>query len=301
MRAGAGLLLLMLLAGCREAVPARYQGYVEGEFVRVAAARAGRLDALAVSRGGAVQAGQPLFTLESGSEQAAVAEAAARLADLGKGQRPEELAAIRAQLRAAGAQQALSEQHWRRQRQLHAGGTISRERLEESAARRRQDSERVQELQARLRAAGLAARDDALRAAEAALAQAQWQLGQKAQTAPVGGLVDEVYFRVGEWVPAGMPVVSLLPPEARKLRFFVPEMARGGLQPGRRLQATCDGCGEPVSATIRHIAASAEFTPPVIYSREQRSRLVFLVEAQPEAAGALRLPPGQPVDIELLP
>ncbi|HSW12691.1 MAG TPA: HlyD family efflux transporter periplasmic adaptor subunit [Solimonas sp.] len=295
------LLASLLLAACGDQGPPVYQGYVEGEFVRVSAARAGRLDALAVRRGDTVVKGQALFALEAGAEQALLDEAQARLADLGKGERPEESAIRQAQLAEAEAQAGLSQKEWQRQRQLFEGHTISRARLDQAAAARERDAARVRELQARLRAAGLAGREDAQRAAEAMVAQARWQLQQKSQVAPAAGVIDDVYYRVGEWVPAGAPLLSLLPPGNRKLRFFVPQQALSAMPVGRQLQVRCDGCAQPVRAVVSHVAATAEFTPPVIYSREQRSRLVFLVEAQPEAADALRLQPGQPVDVEPLP
>jgi HlyD family secretion protein len=295
------LALWVLLAGCQQETAVVYQGYVEGEAIRVAAPRAGRLDLLAVQRGDAVPTGARLFALEAGVEKAALDEARARLADLGKGERPEEEAIRRAQLSAAQSQAALSQKEWQRQQALFEDRVVSRERLDQAATNRDRDAATVRELQARLRAGALAGRDDARRAAEAAVAQAQWQLDQKSQAATAAGLVEDVYFRAGEWVPAGAPVLALLPPQNRKLRFFVPQEALDGLRPGRRLRVSCDGCAAPLEATVRHVAATAEFTPPVIYSREQRSRLVFLVEAQPAAADAAGLHPGQPVDIELLP
>lgn len=301
MRRAPYLLLVLLLGACGPQQPTLYQGYVEGEFLRIASPRAGRLDLLAVQRGDTVTTGQALFALEAGIEKAALDEARARLADLGKGERPDEEAIRRAQLAEAEAQAVLSQKEWQRQQALYADRVISRGRLDQAAAARDRDAARVRELQARLRAGGLAGREDARRAAEAAVAQAQWQLDQKAQAATAAGLIDDVYYRPGEWVPAGTPVLALLPPENRKLRFFVPETALAGLAPGRRLRVRCDGCVQPIQATVSHVAASAEYTPPVIYSREQRSRLVYLVEAKPAASDALRLHPGQPVDIELLP
>lgn len=298
----AGLLLLgLLLAACRAESPPRYQGYVEGEYLRIAAPRAGRLDVLSVQRGHTVAAGQALFALDATVERAVLDEAQARLADLRKGLRPEELAVARAQLQQAQAQLALSESEWRRQRRLQAEGVSSRQRLEAAQSQRERDAARVRELQSRLQTGELAAREDQRKAAEAAVVQAQWALEQKSQRAPAPGLIDEVFYRPGEWVPAGSPVLSLLPPQNRRLRFFVPETVVGRLKIGQGLRARCDGCAGPLSARISHIAATAEFTPPVIYSREQRSRLVFLVEAQPQATDAAALHPGQPVDIELLP
>jgi HlyD family secretion protein len=95
--------------------------------------------------------------------------------------------------------------------------------------------------------------------------------------------------------------VSLLPPANIKLRFFVPETVVGGIKPGRSVSVHCDGCGAPIPATVSFVSTRHEFTPPVIYSRESRARLVFLVEAKPLPGEVTRLHPGQPVDVTLSP
>ena len=138
-----------------------------------------------------------------------------------------------------------------------------------------------------------------LDAARAAEAQARNRYDDKSLAAPADSLVADTYFRVGEWVPAGAPVVSLLPPQNIKLRFFVAEPRLGRLHVGDPVSATCDGCGAPIAARVSFVSPKAEYTPPVIYSRESRAKLVFLVEARPAAADATRLHPGQPVEIAL--
>lgn len=306
-------ILLLWLSACGDRVDHRLQGYVEGEYVRVAAPVAGRMTSIATRRGADVAMGTPLYTLEAEREQAAVAEATnrlaaarARLADLQKGRRPAELAVIRAQLRQARSQQELAVTQLGRQRELRRQGLASAQQLDEASAQATSAAARVGEIEQQLRVAELAARPDAVaaaihevRAAEASLAQTRWQLDQKSAPAPVAGRVEEIYYRVGEWVPAGAVILSLLPPENRKLRFFVSESSLGRLQPGQPVEAACDACGGAIHARISFIAAQAEFTPPVLYGREQRARLVFLVEAVPEAQDALRLHPGQPVDVTL--
>ena len=136
------------------------------------------------------------------------------------------------------------------------------------------------------------ARVDEIRAAEAdaraareVVAQSDWRLAQRAVAAPASGLVHDTYFVVGDWVPAGAPVASLLPPGNVKVRFYVPETLLGRLKPGQTVNIACDGCAAPVAATIAFIADRAEFTPPVLYSKENRSKLVYLVEAKPAPAG----------------
>jgi HlyD family secretion protein len=103
----------------------------------------------------------------------------------------------------------------------------------------------------------------------------------------------------GEWVPAGAPVVSVLPAANVKARFFVPETELGRVRVGQGVKLACDGCGAPIDAKVSFIATQAEFTPPVIYSKDSRAKLVFLVEARPSPADAVKLHPGQPVDVTL--
>ena len=313
MRCAFSAIVPLLLAACGSQPPPGLPGYVEGEYVQVAAPLAGRITAVNVSRGAQVAQDAPLFSFDAEREQGAAAEAEqrvsaaqARLADLRKGRRPEELDVIRAQLRQARAQQDLATAQFKRQTEMRIKGLSSDEQVDQSGALARAAEARVQELQHQLGVAELSARSDAISAADAEvkgaqaqLAQARWQLAQKSASAPAAGSIEEVYFRAGEWAPAGAPVVSLLPPQNRKLRFFVPEPLLGSLRAGAAVRVRCDGCGEAMGASISFIAAEAEFTPPVLYGREQRDRLVYRVEAQPAPADAPRLHPGQPVDIEL--
>jgi HlyD family secretion protein len=125
------------------------------------------------------------------------------------------------------------------------------------------------------------------------LAQAAWRQEQKSVAAPVAGLVHDTYFVEGEWVPAGRPVASLLPPGNVKVRFYVPEAALSSMSLKKEIEVRCDGC-TPAQARISYISSQAEYTPPVLYSKESRHKLVFLVEARLESSP---LRPGQPVDV----
>lgn len=307
------LIPLVLITACSSGGDGVLQGYAEGEYVRVAAPYAGSLTQLAVQRGSQIQAGQPLYALEQDSEKAARLEAEqrlksaeARLANLQKGKRPDELEAVGAQLSQAQAALKLSQSQLKRDEKLVADGFISRERLEQARTSRDRDQARVNELSAQLRTARLGARSDEIRAAQAeveagraAMAQAQWRLDQKSVKAPVAGLVHDTYYVAGEWVNAGNPVVSLLPPENIKVRFFIPEPALGKLRMGQSVKLSCDGCAAPLDASVSYIASQAEYTPPVIYSKDNRTKLVYLIEAQLAPADAAKLHPGQPVDVRL--
>jgi HlyD family secretion protein len=129
------------------------------------------------------------------------------------------------------------------------------------------------------------------------LRQTEWRQQQKQQLAPADALVADTFFRPGEFIAAGQPVVALLPPANIKARFFVPEPELSKVTLGQTVTLQCDGCGAAISARVSFIATRPEYTPPVIYSNEQRSKLVFMVEAQPAAADAARLRPGQPLDV----
>jgi HlyD family secretion protein len=137
-------------------------------------------------------------------------------------------------------------------------------------------------------------------AARHALTEAEKNLGKRKVLASVSGVVQEVYFRPGEVVNAGQAVVAVLPPRNLKVRFFVAEPERAKLQVDQTIKLSCDGCSPDLHAKINFISREAEFTPPVIFSREQRKKLVYLVEARPEGP-AIELTAGQPVTVTLGP
>jgi len=303
--------LLGMLSACSKEPPNIWQGYVEGEFVSVASPFAGRLDTLSVQRGQQVASGAPLFVLESDDERAARQQAAeqlraaeAQLADLKIGKRPVEVDVSRAQLAQAQATAQRSAAQFRRDQAQFTIGGISQAQLDESRATAASDAARVRELQHDIDVARLPGRNDQqaaqaaqVEAARAALAQAEWKLSRKAVSATQAGLVYDTPYRLGEWVPAGSPVVRMLPPGNVKVRFYVPETIVGALKNGQAIQVHCDGCPAPVPANITYVSSEAEYTPPVIYSNETRRKLVFLVEARPSAADAPKLRPGQPVEV----
>ena len=256
-------LAAVFLAGCSPDSPDSFQGYVEGEYVYVASPLGGALTNLAVARGDAVTNGQLLFELERGSEAAAL--------DVAK----KNLAQARASL-------ALSEATYARRKELRdgSGGVISAEELDQARAQRDADAAQVESLQA-------------------ALDKAQWSFDQKQQFAPANALVHDTLYRQGEWVAAGNPVVVLLPPANLKARFFVPQEKLPQIKTGQGISVTFDGEAKKYSATVNYLSTQAEFTPPVLYNRENRSKLIFMIEAKFSPADAADLRPGQPVNVEL--
>jgi len=303
------------LTACSPNKSMRVQGYVEGEFVYVASPLAGQLETLDVRRGQEVKAGAPLFALEQGAELAQRNEAERKLAqgratleDARRGQRPSEIEALQAQLQQAQAAQALSDKEFTRQEKLVSTGASAMQELDRARSTRDQDRKRAARLVADLQTAQLGSRAGQIEAAaanvralEAALARAEWDLAQKRQAAPVAGLVFDTLYQTGEWVAAGRPVVELLPPENVKVRAFVPEGRIGNLRHGGTARVFVDGADSPSVGKVSFISPRAEYTPPVIYSQESRGKLVFMVEVRFDAATAAKLHPGQPVDVDFGP
>ena len=244
--AWACLALALGLAGCGPDGERPIQGYIEGEYVRVAAPFAGALTQLSVKRGEQVSTGAPLFALERENEVALrrqaeqqLQAAQARLENLRTGKRPPEVETVAEQLRQAIATRDLAVANLDRQQKLRASGFISAAALDDARTEVKRDEAAVAQLQASVATAKLPARADEIRAADAdaraareALAQADWRLSQRAIASPVTGRVNDTYYVAGDWVPAGLPVASLLPPANVKVRFFVPEPVAGPDQAG---------------------------------------------------------------------
>jgi HlyD family secretion protein len=290
-----------------------FQGYIEGELLYIAAPLAGNLTTLAVQRGITVDKGTALFTLDSEPEATAIQEAQARLhnaqarlKDLQKGQRPLEIQAIVAQQKQAVADLELAQLEQTRYETLFSQKVIQKEILDNARTTTQRNQARLEEINTKLQIAQLAAREDLISAAKAEVATAQanlakqqWWLKQKQVTAPQTGQIVDTFYYQGEWVPAGSPVLALLPPERVKVRFFVPESLLATVQLGQPVRLHCDGCTQNLIATINYLAAQAEYTPPVIYSRESRAKLVYQVEATLAPEIAVKLHPGQPVEVQL--
>jgi HlyD family secretion protein len=179
--------------------------------------------------------------------------------------------AARAQIE---AMLTLSEAELARQERLFRSGVSSAQDLDRARSTRDQDKQRLE--------------------------QTKWSFQQKKQSAPRSGLVYDTLFREGEWIPAGKPVVVLLPPENIKARAFVPETRIGAIHYGETAEVTVDGVAEPFIGKVSYISPRAEYTPPVIYSRDTRAKLVFMIELVFEPQVAARLHPGQPVDVKFI-
>jgi HlyD family secretion protein len=310
--ASALVLLLMTFHADEDAV---LPGYMEADLVLVGSEQGGRVAELSVEEGDGVALGDPIFTLESSEQEASVAaararvqEAEARLADAkAEVQRPDEIKVLEAALNEARAMLQVASNNLDRAKALYDKGWTTRAQLDDAIAQHDRNEAAVAEAEKRIIAAKLPGRSDMIAAAAAnaeaarhALAEAEKNLSKRKVFAPAAGTVQEVYFRPGEVVNAGQVVIALLPPRNLKVRFFVAEPVRAKLKLDQSIAIACDGCPPDLHAKISFISREAEFTPPVIFSREQREKLVYLVEARPEGE-ASALTAGQPVTVTLGP
>src|SRR5262245_29443489 len=290
----------------------RYLGYVEGETSLMAPPVAGQLLERPVDRGQRVKKGERLFVIdptlaraEVARAEAALAESKARHENLLTGKRPEEQDVIRAQRREVEANLAMAETELKRQEELLPRSFTTRQAYDQAQSQVLQLRARLASLAAQERVGDLAARQAEIAAAaalveqnKANLEQARKRLADLMPVAPEDALVENTFFNVGEWVPAGTPVVSLLPASRVKLRFFVPEEDVAKARMGRPVSFTCDGCPSDLKATIIYVSPRAEFTPPVIYSQSARTKLVFMIEARPDKVpDDIALAPGLPVSV----
>lgn len=290
-----------------------YNGYIEAEYIYASASGAGRIVTVGASEGDTVRQGQQLLQLED-TEQAAslraavagVAVAQANLDDLKTGSRAEEIEVIRASLHQAQADQSLARLTLERSDRLLARGYVPSSEVDNDRAALQSADARLEQLTAQLKVAELPARDAQRVAAEAALDKARAEadaarsdVDDRLVAAPITGTVDKVYYDPGEVVAAGAPILSLFDPDRLKAILFIPEPERASVGLGDTLAVTCDGCPPNVRATITRLAASPQYTPPIIYSREERARLVYRAEAVLTAGTGLL--PGQPVALRRQP
>lgn len=303
-------LAAVIFSACAAPAPLA-TGYVEGDHVLIAPASSAELEAALVARGARVETGQVLARQETRDAQigvdqarAALARAESQLENLRLGRRPEEIRVIEAALASAQAQLAEQERTAARLETLVARGAATETQREDAQTAVAVARAKVAEIDANLavaqlpaRAAEIAAAEAAVRIGQADLDKALWVLEKRTLRAPASGVVSDILRLPGELAGPSAPVLSMLPDGAVKLRLYVPEAQVSAIQPGTGLLVTCDGCPAGLRATVSYVADGPEFTPPVLYSLQNRQKLVYLVEARP--AGAMALKPGQIVDVAL--
>jgi HlyD family secretion protein len=319
--------LLSFIPGLGHSEPASWNGYVEVDYAYAAAPSAGTIEAIEVSEGQGVKKGAVLFELDTSQQKAAYDAAMARaraaeaqvtasqatLANLRTGARPAELQVTQAALKQAQANAELAQQNFSRANDLYAKGNAPKSQLDQAQASLDAASAAVTQLEAQLAVAQLPARDDQIAAAEASVAAAESaavaaeadaanakaMLDNRIVMAPEDGRVERLFFKAGEVAGAGVPVLSLRGDDSLKVKFYLSQADRTQFALGQEVSVTCDGCPAGLTGTLSYFSSDPEFTPPIIYSRDERNRLVFLTEATMAADSAIL--PGQPVSIGLIP
>jgi len=316
-----GVLLLGWAASRYFAAPpprALFEGFVEGDLVQIGPIEAERLATLNVEPGVNVARGAPLFTMatpvldaQRAEAQARVEQAKATLENLKAAlNRPEQIAVLNAGLDRAKASLALSQADFDRQAALLPRGATTVAQRDQAKFAFDRDKAALAEAQRQIDAALLPSRSGEISGAEAAILQANAQLHQidtriarQSVAAPAGGVIQDVFFWPGEIIAAGQPILALLPPENRKFRFYVNQDQLSRFTLGAPVAVSCDGCGPEILARVIYISQQAEFTPPVIFSLQERGKLSFRIAARPETAEAQRkflLPLGQPIGVRLV-
>lgn len=255
------VLYSLICTSCSHHEENQLQGYIEGEYTYISSGVSGTLLTLNISRGQQVTKNQLLFTLDPEPDQAIMEAAEATVEQL-------------------QAQVAFANIQWIRQQKLYLKNATDKASLDEAETTYTSTVKQLQN-------------------AKSTVTKEQWAFQQKTVYAPISGYVNDTFYRLGEKVIANQPVLSILAPENIKVLFYIPERQLSTIHLGQLITFTCDGCKKPTTATITYISSEAEYTPPIIYSKDTRYKLVYLVRADMPKNIALQFHPGQPVDISL--
>lgn len=310
---GSTLIALSLtLVGCQQkSAILQLPGYIEADVTMVASPVAGTLQQMQVKEGQSIKAGELLYVLESAQEEAKLAEAravkaqaSAQSRNLSKGARAVEVESMTAKVRLAEAQLEHAQAQLRRSEQLQGNGFISDMQTKQDRTQVLTMQSQVDDARSSLRAAQQAARDDVraaalaeVHAAEAGVAQVEWSLKQKRVTAPVNGVIQELFLRTGEFAHPGATTMTILHQDSLRVRFFVPNDLRPRYLPGTKIFVSLSGCKQWLEAAVIRVSARPEYTQPMMFSQELRDRLSFLTEARLPAPTGCTAPPGTPVGV----
>lgn len=308
---GIYLLGILILSACSSSEKNTTQGYIEARYIYIASNASGQLIERPISQGDQVKKGQLLFKLDPEPQESQLAQAEAqlssakqKLADLIAGQRSTVQKQIIGEIGQAEADLVLQKKKLPRYQELYKTHAIDKQTLDVVTAEYNSALEKVAQLKAKLADAQLGSRENQILAQEAEVkAQAAnvrnlaWQLAQKTQAAPQAGEIFDTFYKTGEFVPAGQAVTALLTPDNIKVIFFIPEPQLSQIKLNQKISFTCDGCAATQTANISYISPTAEYTPPVIYSRSARAKLVYRVEALTPISDATKYHPGQPIDV----
>jgi HlyD family secretion protein len=302
---------VFFISSCQNHNNSTFQGYVEGKYTYVSSATSGKLIELLAEKGNYITKEQLLFKLDPEPENSQLQIAKQNLThneqmleDSQKGGRETIIKAIEAQHAQVFAEVTLAHKNLERYQELYKTRTIDKASLDDATATYQSSSERLKEIEANLAEAKMGARENIVAAQKALVAsdtaavnQAQWALTQKTVYATNDALIFDTLHEKGEFVPAGEPVVVLLPRDTLKVIFFIPQKTLSQISMGEKIKFTCDQCHATYDATISFIAPDPEYTPPVIFSKETRDKLVYRIEAKISPQALYKINIGQPVDV----
>lgn len=256
-------LILLSIFNISCSPPPGLSGYIEGEYTYIASTLGGTLFNLNVARGQEVKRGDLLYSLDPQPEQDEVNSMQMNIAQL-------------------QAELNYAKTHFEREQAIYKVRGASQDILEQAKS-------------------NFESKQKQLAASQSQLNQMQWSLQQKTRYSPANGRVFDIFYRLGETIPMNRPVLALLTPDHIKVLFYVPEKILSQIQLGQTISFTCDTCPTKTQATISYVSPEAQYTPPIIYSRDTRDKLVYLVRADMPEETAKRFHPGQPITIALNP
>lgn len=289
-------------------------GNIEVTEARASFKIGGRVDARLVSEGDVLHAGQIIARLDRvelaqqvALQQAEVHGAAADLAELEAGSRPEEISQGEAALARARAE----EERWRaeaaRQAALYEQDIVSaREQeaaqatLEVARAHVRDAAERLTLLRKGPRKERIAQARARLERARQALGLSQTRLDDALLVAPISGIVLSENVEPGEYVSPGTPVVTIGALADVWLRAYIDEPDLGRVKVGQRARLTTDTYPDKVyDGVVSFLASEAEFTPKNVQTDKERVKLVYRITIDVPNP-SFELKPGMPADAEIL-
>lgn len=301
------LITMLALTGCGNSDRHHYQGYVEGRNIYLASPFSGTLIKAYVQRGQHVKKGELLFQLDPDPQSIQVSQAFSGLKqaeqvyhDLKNPKRPPEIAAIEAQIGQVTSQVVLAALRVKRNQTLYDKRVLDKDSLDASIEHYEEVLYLKKQYEANLVLAKEGSREYQIKAqsaqvnqSQSKLKEAKWQLAQKRIYAPADGVIFDIYFKEGEFVGMQQPLAALLTPENIQIDFFVPVEALAGMHVRQNITFDCDGCAKNNQAVLNYISPEAEYVPPLVYSRDNRDKLIFRIKA--DIHDPTKFKPGQPV------
>ncbi|MGH8168622.1 MAG: HlyD family secretion protein [Woeseiaceae bacterium] len=293
----------------------RVVGQLESDRIEIAADAAEPILQVHVVEGQAVTKGELLLTQDTSRIEAKLNEAEAllgqnnaRLDELTRGPREEQIAAARASLAGAIQELRFREMEFERAERVLEQKLASRESVDRAkaaldSARAERDvrEARLQELLEGTTVEELQQAENAVRQVEAQIALLQVDARRHQAFAPVDGVVDSILFEPGERPSIGQPMMIFLSGEQPHARVYVPEALRVSVIPGTEARIQVDGLTEPIPGRVRWVSSEAAFTPYFALTERDRGRLSFAAKVDIDwEATDRRLPDGVPVEVEFL-